>query len=212
MFSGKSTELIRRLKRYQIARYECLIVKYSRDNRYNDGDEAIATHDKQTLAASVSATSLKPLEDKTLDYDVIGIDEGQFFPDVLEFSEAMANAGKIVVVAALDGTFQRKGFDNVLGLVPLAEHVVKLTAICMSCVGDASYTKRTSEDKEVEVIGGADKYMAVCRQCYHSKAIQGPNSPRAPMIEVGNTATASPPKKALVFGNDKENTNDVVMA
>lgn len=75
MFSGKSTELIRRLKRYQIARYECLIVKYAKDVRYDS--ESIATHDRQTLKA-VSATILNDLRDKAQDYDVIGIDEGQF--------------------------------------------------------------------------------------------------------------------------------------
>ena len=75
MFSGKSTELIRRLKRYQIARYECLIVRYSKDNRYDD--KGIATHDKQSLLA-VSATTCQQLRAKAEDYDVIGIDEGQF--------------------------------------------------------------------------------------------------------------------------------------
>jgi thymidine kinase len=79
----------------------------------------------------------------------IGIDEGQFFPDIVEFSEKMANLGKTVMVAALDGTFQRKGFASVLELVPLAEHVVKLTAVCMNCFGEGSYTKRISADKEV---------------------------------------------------------------
>ena len=86
MFSGKSTELIRRLKRYQIARYSCLIVKYANDVRYDN--ESIATHDKQTLTA-VSTTRLfdltKNIAEET--YDVIGLDEGQFFPDCVEFCE-----------------------------------------------------------------------------------------------------------------------------
>ena len=146
MFSGKSTELIRRLKRYQIARYNCLIVKYAKDVRYDK--ESIATHDQQTLNA-VSADKLKDLKVEFDDYDVIGIDEGQFFPDLVEFCENMANAGKAVIVAALDGTFQRKGFGPILELIPLAEHVVKLNAVCMVCFGEGSYTKRISADKEV---------------------------------------------------------------
>ena len=146
MFSGKSTELIRRLKRYQIARYNCLIVKYAKDVRYDK--ESIATHDKQTLNA-VSADKLKDLKVEFDDFDVIGIDEGQFFPDLVEFCENMANAGKAVIVAALDGTFQRKGFGPILELIPLAEHVVKLNAVCMVCFGEGSYTKRISADKEV---------------------------------------------------------------
>ena len=77
MFSGKSTELIRRLKRYQIARYECLIIKYSKDTRYDEKN--IATHDRQTLRASVCAADrLSDLKEKAMEYDVIGIDEGQF--------------------------------------------------------------------------------------------------------------------------------------
>ena len=152
MFSGKSTELIRRLQRFKIARYSCLIVKYANDKRYTK-DASIATHDMQMLQA-VNATKLNDLKDNfniVDDYDVIGIDEGQFFPDVVEFSEAMANLGKTVIVAALDGTYQRKGFANILELVPLAEHVIKLTAVCMICFEDGSYTKRITEDKEVKI-------------------------------------------------------------
>ena len=110
MFSGKSTELIRRLQRMKIAKYNCLIVKYANDKRYTD-EELIATHDKQMMEA-VSATRLDNLKSKYNifdDYDVIGIDEGQFFPDIIEFAETMADAGKTVIVAALDGTYQWNG-------------------------------------------------------------------------------------------------------
>lgn len=208
MFSGKSTELIRRLKRYQIARYECLIVKYAKDVRYDS--ESIATHDRQTLKA-VSATILNDLRDKAQDYDVIGIDEGQFFPDVVAFCEDMANAGKTVIVAALDGTFQRKGFSSILELVPLAEHVVKLTAVCMSCFGEGSYTKRISKDTAVEVIGGAETYMAVCRKCFQSP-VNVPSSPRMPLGDnaLSEIGSADLEVKKSLFTNaldhgDKEN-------
>jgi len=163
MFSGKTTELIRRLKRYQVANHKCLIVKYANDVRYKSDD--ISTHDQQSLAA-VAATELLPLSKLSLEYSVIGIDEGQFFSDTVDFCENMANSGKIVIVAALDGTFQRQPFGNILKLVPLAEHVIKLTAVCMICYKEASYTKRKGCELELEVIGGADKYMAVCRGCY----------------------------------------------
>jgi thymidine kinase len=101
-------------------------------------------------------------------YDVVGIDEGQFFPDLLHFVELWANLGKIVIVAALDGTFQRKPFGNVLSLVPLAESVTKLNSVCMMCYADAPFTRRLTSETEVEVIGGADKYIAVCRACFHT--------------------------------------------
>ncbi|KAI4880728.1 hypothetical protein NFI96_024527 [Prochilodus magdalenae] len=192
MFSGKSTELMRRVRRFQIAQYNCLVVKYSKDIRYSD--TGMATHDKNTMEA-VSASCLREVHELALGAAVIGIDEGQFFPDTVEFCEEMANRGKTVIVAALDGTFQRKPFGNILSLVPLAESVVKLNAVCMECFKEASYTKRLGAEKEVrmdgmkqdtvdgwastehsplqinpscqvEVIGGADKYHAVCRACY----------------------------------------------
>lgn len=163
MFSGKTTELMRRLKRYQISTHKCLTIKYANDIRYDMN--GIATHDQQVLPA-VATTTLKEVKEKAKKYSVIGIDEGQFFPDTVEFAEEMANLGKIVIVAALDGTYQRLAFGNILQLVPLAESVVKLTAVCMSCYEEASYTKRISSETAVEVIGGCDKYIAACRKCY----------------------------------------------
>jgi len=165
MFSGKSTELIRRLKRYQVAQYAVLIVKYAKDQRYDE--KGIATHCGQVLPA-VAADRLAELQERAREYDVIGIDEGQFFPDLVAWCEQMANSGKIVLVAALDGTFQRRPFPEILSLVPLAEDVTKLQAVCMRCFRDAAFSKRISEEAGVEVIGGADKYMAVCRHCYFS--------------------------------------------
>lgn len=166
MFSGKSTELMRRVRRFQIAQYKCLVIKYAKDTRYSN---SFSTHDRNTMDA-LPACLLRDTAQEALGAAVIGIDEGQFFPDVVEFCEAMANAGKTVIVAALDGTFQRKAFGTILNLVPLAESVVKLTAVCMECFREAAYTKRLGLEKEVEVIGGADKYHSVCRQCYFKKS------------------------------------------
>ncbi|KAG8189275.1 hypothetical protein JTE90_019035 [Oedothorax gibbosus] len=166
MFSGKTTELIRRLRRYEIAKNKCLIVKYANDLRYDS--DSIATHDRQCLAA-IKSTTLTDLKELAANYSVIGIDEGQFFPDTVSFAEEMANKGKIVIVAALDGTFQRKAFGDILQLVPLAESVIKLTAVCMFCFDEASFTKRIGTETQVEIIGGTDKYMAVCRRCYQQE-------------------------------------------
>ncbi|XP_049716813.1 thymidine kinase, cytosolic [Elephas maximus indicus] len=170
MFSGKSTELMRRVRRFQIAQYKCLVIKYAKDTRYGSG---LSTHDRNTMEA-LPACLLRDVVQEALAVAVIGIDEGQFFPDIVEFSETMANAGKTVIVAALDGTFQRKAFGSILNLVPLAESVVKLTAVCMECFREAAYTKRLGAEKEVEVIGGADKYHSVCRLCYFKKASSQP--------------------------------------
>lgn len=201
MFSGKSTELIRRLKRYRVAQYEVLIVKYDKDTRYDDG--GIATHCGQSLPA-VAASSLAELSEKAKDFDVIGIDEGQFFPDVVEWCEEMANKGKVVLVAALDGTFQRKPFQGILGLVPLAEQVTKLGAVCMSCFKEAAFSKRITREGEVEVIGGADKYMAVCRACYYSP-VTVPASPRVALKSTtrGVSEEEVSPAKKILFSTDQ---------
>lgn len=138
MFSGKTTELLRRIKRYTVANQRCLVVKYSKDTRYST--ECMSTHDKEMISAT-PCLNLNEVEEKAKDFDVIGIDEGQFFPTLVGFSEKMANMGKIVIVAALDGTFQKKPFGSVLELVPLSESVTKLSAVCMICFRDASFTR-----------------------------------------------------------------------
>ena len=122
---------------------------------------------------------------------VIGLDEGQFFTDVVEFAENLANIGKTVVIAALDGTYQRQKFNRILELVPLSEHVVKLNAVCMMCAGDAAFTKRIkSNDDRLEVIGGAETYMATCRECHNEKGISDRNgvkkvTPFQLILEIG---------------------------
>ena len=179
-----------------------MIVKYAKDVRYDQ--EGIATHCGMKIPATVSTTRLELITNNILqeDYDVIGIDEGQFFPDVVSWSEKMANEGKVVLVAALDGTFQRKPFGDILSLVPLAEDVTKLKAVCMNCFEEAAFSKRITSDDEgkVEVIGGADKYMAVCRSCFHHSAVKIAASPRMPVKTKSsshNEESVSPAKKVL---------------
>lgn len=108
MFAGKSTELLRRVKRLEISGKKCLSIKYAADNRYSK--DAISTHD-QIIRSAVACKKLGQVarEDWML-FDVIGIDEGQFFDDVVEFAETAANAGKIVILSALNGTYEKKGW------------------------------------------------------------------------------------------------------
>ncbi|KAH9519778.1 Thymidine kinase, cytosolic [Bulinus truncatus] len=201
MFSGKTTELMRRMKRYQIANYRCLIVKYAKDVRYDMN--GIATHDRQTLAA-VSAEVLSDLHSEALKHDIIGIDEGQFFPDVVQFCDKLANQGKVVIVAALDGTFQKKGFGDILNLVPLAEHVLKLTAVCMNCYNEASFTKRKGLETEVEVIGGSEKYLAVCRDCFAS-----PRKQRSPLKSVNHEIPIVTKKRLFTEDDDMVDSENI---
>lgn len=174
MFSGKTTELIRRMQRFQLANHPCLVVKYSKDDRYDKN--GVSTHDRRVISAT-SADELSHIRKIAYNYAIIGIDEGQFFPDVVEFCEDMANSGKTVIVAALDGTFQRQPFGNILNLVPLAESVVKLKAVCMMCYKDAAFTRRLGSETAVELVGGMDKYMAVCRSCYNTSSLFASSTP-----------------------------------
>lgn len=164
MFSGKTTELIRRLCVQRAADRRCIVLKPDRDSRYSKAH--ITTHDRVKLEA-LSVARLFDAEYEARDVSVIGIDEAQFFPDVVPFCEKMANAGKLVIVAALDGTFERKPFGRVLELVPLAEDVAKLAAVCAMCHESASFSGRTQPDiTSVEFIGGSEAYQALCRSCY----------------------------------------------
>eukprot|EP00898_Chlorokybus_atmophyticus_P005801 jgi/Chlat1/6221/Chrsp44S09039 len=153
MFSGKTTELARRAGRLIRQGKNCLIVKYKGDVRYNA--RRLATHDTVVdwTCEARPCVALAEVANVVAGgaYCAIAIDEGQFFADVVEYCERWANEGKIVIVAALDGTFERKPFKRVLELVPLAESVVKLNAVCTSCHGDAAFTKRTVEATQVEV-------------------------------------------------------------
>jgi len=178
MFSGKTTELLRRMRRYNVANRSCLLIKHANDTRYDE--EQVSTHDKHMMEA-VPVSTLRQVEEHAANFQVIGIDEGQFFPDLVEFCESMANAGKMVVVAALDGTFQKKPFGRVLELIPFSEQVTKLNAVCMMCYKDAPFSRRIGSETQVELIGGADKYIACCRICFEKP------------FTVASTGNATPP-------------------
>ena len=171
MFAGKTTELMRRVKREIHARRTCFIIKYARDDRYSS--DCVASHDRSTLRATFAAATLKEVGNAWQNYDVIAVDEGQFFPDILEFSRKCADSGKTVIISALDGDFQRKPFGRICEMIPMCESISKLTAVCMMChEREGSFTRRTVTGDEQELIGGAEMYIATCRECY--------NNPMAP--------------------------------
>jgi thymidine kinase len=165
MFAGKTTELMRRVKRELFAQRRCCIVKYAKDVRYSELN--VATHDNQQLTATASFSTLSEFGEGWRDYDVIAIDEGQFFPDVVSFAQTAADAGAKVIISALDGDFQRKPFGKVTELIPLCDNIIKVTAVCMKCqCREAPFTKRIVANQQQELIGGAEMYAAVCRRCY----------------------------------------------
>ena len=118
---------------------------------------------------AVAVTMLAELGDRWKEYDCIGIDEGQFYKDVVDFAENAASEGKIVIMSVLSGTSFRKPFNDVLELIPKCEKIKQLNAICKICSSSASFTLRTTVDDRVELIGGGDLYMPVCRECFNFK-------------------------------------------
>lgn len=201
MFSGKSTELMRRLKRCQIAVFRCLLIKYEKDDRYSS--DMFSTHDGQKLKA-IKCSHLNSIQAACEQYDVIAIDEGQFFPDIVEFAENNANAGRTVIISALDGTFQRKPFPQIMELIPLSETVQKLSAVCMNCRSDAAFSRRLGTETKVEIIGGKDKYMSVCRSCYSLPDIQSPHKLQSRKIPLNYNfdQNLEPKRKLFKEGDD----------
>jgi thymidine kinase len=166
MFCGKTTELFRRVQRHSLALRRCTLIKSAKDQRYSDASHVAVTHDRQCMQA-VPVMRLDEAEHLADTTDVFGIDEGQFFPDIVPFCERMANRGKLVIVAALDGTYQRQPFGSIIELIPRAETVTKLAAVCRSCGADAAFSHRLTNEKAVELVAGADKYAALCRACWN---------------------------------------------
>lgn len=163
MFAGKSTEMLRRIFREELARRRCIVIKFADDTRYSV--EKVSTHDLQ-MHDALPCSRLLPAVDVCRSYEVIGIDEGQFFPDIVEFSEELANYGKRVIIAALDGTYQRRPFGRVLQLISKCETITKLTAICTETGADAPFSQRLIRSDDVQLIGGAEMYRAASRSAF----------------------------------------------
>lgn len=165
MFSGKTSLLISRYRKYLIPNKKCLMVKYNGDTRYDNNK--MSTHDNIKIIA-FNCDKLKNII-KPEEYDVICIDEIQFFSDACEYCEKWANMGIIVEACGLNGTFNRRPFEIISKLVPLADNITFLTAVCKFDGNDASFTKLLSSDIQNDndiLIGGAELYCAVNRKYY----------------------------------------------
>ena len=171
MFSGKSEELIRRLRRAQIARQKVQVFKPVIDDRYSI--EQIASHSGMTHVSKPVMTADEMLAQMEDDTEVVGIDEGQFFDmAIVEAVNRLANKGKRVIVAGLDQDYMGRPFEPMPQLLSIAEFITKTHAICVKCGSTANYSQRTSESKERVEVGASDKYEARCRKCFvpHSDA------------------------------------------
>lgn len=170
MFAGKTTEMLRRVDRAELAHRRCCVMKYSKDTRYSQ--DKVSTHDLK-MRTAIPCSQLLPYIQICRQFEVIGVDEGQFFPDVVEFAEELANAGKTVIVAGLDGDFRRKPFGRVLDLISSCESLTKLSAVCTETGAEASFTQRTTDLQDIEVIGGAEMYRAASRTSFFHRDIKG---------------------------------------
>jgi thymidine kinase len=165
MFSGKSEELIRRLRRAQIARQRVQIFKPLIDERYSQ--EHIVSHSDMRIDAELVERADEILEKLDHRTEVIGIDEGQFFNlTLVEVCNQLANSGKRVVVAGLDTDYLGQPFEPMPQLLAVAEYITKTLAICMRCGSPANQTQRLVASKDRVVVGGAGAYEARCRRCF----------------------------------------------
>ncbi len=164
MFSGKTEELIRRLRRAQIAKQKVIIFKPRIDNRYSANH--IVSHNEQSLVSTVIDNPSEILE-LGKNAQVIGIDEGQFFTsDLVPVCEKLASDGKRVIVAGLDQDYRGKPFEPMPQLLAVAEYITKTLAICMVCGNPADRTQRITNQQELVVVGAHNVYEARCRKCF----------------------------------------------
>jgi thymidine kinase len=165
MFSGKSEELIRRLRRAQIARQKVQIFKPMLDTRY--ADDHIVSHSEMRIASRAVRTSRELLETVDSNTEVVGIDEGQFFDAELPaVCTALADQGKRVIVAGLDQDYLGKPFDPMPQLLAIAEFITKTHAICMVCGNPANHTQRLVPSGDRVLLGAHGMYEARCRRCF----------------------------------------------
>ena len=167
MFSGKTEELIRRLKRAKIAHLKVEIFKPAVDVRYDEAQ--VVSHDANAILSTPIDNSQTILL-MANDVDVIGIDEAQFFdPQIIQVCETLALKGIRLIVAGLDMNFQGKPFGPMPQLLAIADYITKLHAICVKCGNIASYSYRKNGPEALVVLGEKDLYEPRCRKCYHEK-------------------------------------------
>ena len=165
MFSGKSEELIRRLRRARIARKRVQVFKPALDNRYS-ADE-IVSHGDQRMDSEVVSSAKEMLTKLDWRTQVIGVDESNFFgPDLVDVTAQLADTGKQVIIAGLDTDFLGRPFSPMPELLCLAESITKTLAICMRCGNPAKHTQRLVESDDLIVVGAAGMYEARCRRCF----------------------------------------------
>lgn len=171
MFSGKTEELIRRLKRALYGKQRVQVFKPQIDNRYDE--LMVVSHSQLKVVATPVQRAEEILQQLKPDTEVVGIDEVQFLgPDVVQVCEAMAQRGIRVICAGLDQDYQAKPFEPMPQLLALAEYVTKELAICVVCGNPANRSQRLADSKERVLVGASSAYEARCRKCHVTTPVE----------------------------------------
>ena len=167
MFSGKTEELLRRLKRAQFAKLNIAVFKPQVDKRYNT--QKVVSHNENTIQA-IAVESAKDILRLAKQAQVVAIDEAQFFDsELITVCSELANAGVRVIIAGLDMDFLGKPFGIMPELLAIAEHITKVHAICIDCCAIANHSFRMTDDKNLIQIGEKKEYKPLCRECFSRK-------------------------------------------
>ena len=164
MFSGKSTRLIEVIRKYVYKAKKTIMIKFFADKRYSEKSEVV-THDLIKYD-SIDCKNLRDSFDIIKQYDVIGIDEGQFFPDLVEVCEELALLKKIIIIAALNGDFRMEPFPVISRIISKADKIKLLKAYCFNCHNDAKFSLRIVQSNETVLIGAGEAYKPACRDCH----------------------------------------------
>ena len=171
MFSGKTEELLRRLKRAEFAKQKIAVFKPLIDTRYDA--RKIVSHDSKSIKSKPVKLATEIL-DKIDNAEVIAIDEAQFFDEeLIRISNLLANQGKRVIIAGLDMDFKGKPFGIMPGLLAIAEHITKVHAICIECGTAANHSYRLTKNQQLIELGDKLEYKALCRNCFFVKEDNG---------------------------------------
>ena len=195
MFSGKSTRLIELMRKYVYKAKKTIMVKYYADQRYSEKSEVV-THDLIKYD-SINCKLLRNSFDTLKQYDVIGIDEGQFFADLVEVCEELALMGKIVLIAALNGDFRMEPFPVIQRIISKSDKIKLLKAYCFNCHKDAKFSLRIVQSNETVLIGAGEAYKPACREChvFFSKQREKGNLNLAKLDVKDNKENLTPLKK-----------------
>ena len=171
MFSGKTEELIRRMKRAQFAKQKVQIYKPCIDVRYSE--DQVVSHDANSIP-SIPINSPACMLQISNDIEVVGIDEAQFFDNsIVEVVQSLANRGVRVIIAGLDTDFLGKPFGPMPALMAVAEDIQKVHAICVKCGSPANHSHRLTASEQLVVLGEKDSYEPLCRHCYNEAVKAG---------------------------------------